>query len=234
MTDISIIIPTLNEEDKLKKCLLSVRNQKTDIDFEVIISDGNSNDRTREIAEKYADKILTVTKKGIWRARNQGAKSAKSEYLCFIDADTLLPRNYISSVYPIISNDNSIAALSCAFTFDKTSRTLKAVESICNNYLAIKGISGKGEILGFNNVIRKSFFSKLGGFPNRPLEDGALSIRMRRLGRVIFLNEPRVTTSARRFENGGVIKTTFYYAGLSLATNIPHETIKKIFSYKKV
>ncbi len=234
MPDVSVIVPTLNESKVLKKCLKSIKSQKTHLDYELVIVDGASTDNTLEVAEKYADKIITMKKKGIWRARNAGAKKAKSNYYCFVDADTWIPKNYLSSTYPVISGDSSIGALSCAFNFDKKSKTIKMVEIICNNYLALKGLMGKGEILGFNNLISKTHFKRTRGFPNKPLEDGALSIKMRKIGKVVYLTEPRVVTSARRLTDAGLLKTTAYYAGLSIATNVPVTKLKKVFSYKKV
>lgn len=234
MPDVSVIVPTLNEEKHLGKCLRAISSQKTHLNYELIVVDSMSKDKTVEVAEKYADKILTIKKKGIWRARNAGAKKSKSKYLCFFDADTLIPKNYVSSVYPVISNDNSITALSCAFKFDEQSASLKMVETVCNNYLVVKGLAGKGEILGFNNTINKKYFNKVGGFPNKPLEDGALSILLRKIGRVVYLTEPRVVTSARRLSESGIIYSTLYYTGLSVATNLPTNTMKKLFKYKRV
>ncbi|MFA5050334.1 MAG: glycosyltransferase [Candidatus Micrarchaeia archaeon] len=234
MADVSVIIPTFNEEKNLGKCIKSIKSQKTHLDFEIIISDGNSTDNTIKIAEKYADKIITSNKKGISFGRNIGAKYAKSDVFCFIDSDTIIPKNYLSSVYPVISGDHSIGALSCAFKFDHSSKSLRAVESICNNYLMIKGFHGKGEILGFNCVICKNYFHKSKGFPDKPLEDGALSIKMRNIGKVIFLPEPRVITSSRRFSNNGIVKTSIYYAGLSLSTNIDLKRLKNVFTYRKI
>lgn len=234
MADISVIVPTLNEEKKIERCLKFIRSQKTALDFELIVADSNSQDRTLDFSEKYADKIINVKKKGIWRARNAGAKKARSKFLCFIDADTLIPKNYLSCAYPVIDGDNSITGLSCAFTFDRHSKSLRMVESVCNNYLLMQGMRGRGEILGFNNVINKKYFEKVKGFPNKPLEDGALSIKLRKIGKIVYLPEPRVVTSSRRFRNGGILKTTVYYTGLSIATNIPFNKIKKIFPYQKI
>ena len=234
MVDISIIVPTLNEGVRLNKCLKAITSQKTKLNYELIIADSNSNDETVSVAEKYTNKIVSIRKKGIWRARNMGAKKARSKYFCFIDADTIIPKNYISSVYPIISGDKSIAGLSCAFSFDKRRKSLKIVESICNNYLAIRGLFGKGEILGFNNVINKKYFEKVKGYPNKPLEDGAITIKLRKYGKVVYLTEPKVITSSRRFEEDGILKTTIYYAGLSLATNVSFNRVKKLFPYKRV
>jgi glycosyltransferase involved in cell wall biosynthesis len=56
----SVIIPTYNEEKYIENCLRSVRNQKINGKIEIIIVDSNSSDRTREIAKKYANKVINI------------------------------------------------------------------------------------------------------------------------------------------------------------------------------
>ena len=112
MVDVSVIVPTLNEEANIAKTLKLVRAQRSHLDYEVIVSDGGSEDRTAEIAKKYADRVVVGEKRGIWFGRNQGAKAAKGEVYVFIDADTIIPKNYVDSVYPAFG-DPGIAGL-CA------------------------------------------------------------------------------------------------------------------------
>ena len=232
MTDVSVVIPTLNEEKNIGKCLKFVSSQKTSLDYDIVVSDGGSRDRTREIADEYADKVLITKRRGIWVGRNTGAKAAKGNVFVFIDADTLIPKNYIESVHPIFE-DKSIAGLSCAFNFSKRTRKLRLIENVCNEYLLLRGSVGKGEILGFNAVVSKNMFWKVGGFPNAPLEDGALAIKLRKLKRVVYLPEPKVITDSRRIEKQGTIKSTIYYAQLGLETALPETPLKKLLKYRK-
>jgi glycosyltransferase involved in cell wall biosynthesis len=221
MPDISIVIPALNEEKSIGATLKAARAQSTRLDFEIIVSDGGSIDKTPEIAGKYADKVITVKERGIWIGRNMGAKAAKGSAYAFIDADTIIPPNYLDSVYPILFDD-SISGLSCAFGFSERSTKNRLVEEICNEYLLLKGSFGKGELLGFNAVVAKKYFKKAGGFPNAPLEDGALAIKLRKLGRLVFLPEPRVTTSA----------TTLYYAQIGIKSALPKSPLERLLLYK--
>ena len=79
---ISIIIPTLNEEKYLPKLLDCIRKQSYK-DYEIIVADSNSKDKTRQIAKKYGCRIV---KGGMpAKGRNNGAKAAKSEILLFVD-----------------------------------------------------------------------------------------------------------------------------------------------------
>ncbi|MEM4634093.1 MAG: glycosyltransferase family A protein, partial [Candidatus Anstonellaceae archaeon] len=75
--DASFIVPALNEEEYIERTLRSIKNQKTSLKYELIVSDGKSKDKTMKIASKYADRLIVTSKKGIWIGRNEGAKAAK-------------------------------------------------------------------------------------------------------------------------------------------------------------
>ena len=91
---LSIIIPTLNEEDNLQNLLNSIKKQNFS-DYEIIVSDNNSQDKTRLIAKKYGCKIV---KGGLPpRARNNGALAARGKYLLFLDADVILDKNFLTN-----------------------------------------------------------------------------------------------------------------------------------------
>lgn len=90
---VSVIIPTKNEEENIKRCLVSVINQSYK-NIEIIVVDNNSVDKTREMAKRYTQKVLN---KGPERniQRNFGVKKAKGQYLLFLDADMELERNVV-------------------------------------------------------------------------------------------------------------------------------------------
>ncbi len=93
---ISIIIPTRNEESVLEKTLTHFKKTLT-LPHEIIISDGNSTDKTLEIARKYADKVIEADptkRQNIAIGRNTGAAAAQGDFLVFLDADcTILDPN---------------------------------------------------------------------------------------------------------------------------------------------
>jgi len=230
--DVSVIVPTLNEQKHLEKCLKALRAQRTKLSYEIIVSDGQSTDRTLQIARKLADKTIVVKKRGIWLGRNTGAKAAKGEVLVFVDADTFVPPNYLEAMHAVLQ-DKKISGASCAFKFDDRAPALRAVEELSNAYLLAQGLRGKGEILGFNNAVRKGTFKHAGGFPNKPMEDRALGRKLRKLGRVVYLPEPKIITSARRLSKGGILRSAAYYANLSLITDLASEQVKRFSVYQK-
>ncbi|GAL14553.1 beta-1,3-glucosyltransferase [Vibrio astriarenae] len=100
MENISVVIITLNEEQRISR-LLEDLVQQTHQGFEVILVDSNSDDRTCEIAKDYQNLLpaLTVHKmecQGVSIGRNTGATLAKYERILFLDADVRLPNDFLS------------------------------------------------------------------------------------------------------------------------------------------
>ena len=94
MNMISIIIPTFNEEKYLPKLLKCIKKQ-TYKNYEIIVADANSKDKTRQIAKNYGCKIVKGGLPAI--GRNNGAKTAKGNILLFLDADSMIEKWYLKS-----------------------------------------------------------------------------------------------------------------------------------------
>jgi glycosyltransferase involved in cell wall biosynthesis len=230
--DVSVVVPAYNEGRHLGECLRALRAQRTDLRYEVIVSDGGSEDHTVPVARRLADRVVIERRRGIWIGRNTGARAARGRVLVFVDADTLVPRNFLESVEAVLQ-DEEIAGVSCAFRFDERTPALRAVEELSNTYLLAQGWRGRGEILGFNNAMRRDVFRRAGGFPDKPMEDRALGRKLWRLGRVVYLPEPKVVTSARRLSRGGLLRSAAYYANLSLLTDLASKELKRLSLYQK-
>ena len=102
IAEFSIIIPTLNEEKFLPHLLASLTRQNFQGNWEVIIVDGKSADKTKRIAEAYKKKLDNISiissERGVSKQRNVGAKKAKYNYFIFLDADTVIPENFLKKV----------------------------------------------------------------------------------------------------------------------------------------
>ncbi|HBA36499.1 TPA: glycosyl transferase [Candidatus Falkowbacteria bacterium] len=105
---VSVVITTKNEEKNIENCLRSIKEQGYN-NIEVIVVDNNSDDQTKEIAERYTDKVYD---KGPERSaqRNYGMidKSA-GEYVMFVDADMILSPGLISNCVEFISQEKAVA-----------------------------------------------------------------------------------------------------------------------------
>ena len=89
---LSIIIPTKSEEKYIEPLLHSIKEQKNyHFDYEIIVADANSEDKTIEIAKKYWCKVINWWTPAVWK--NNWVKVAKWKYLLFLDADCKLNPN---------------------------------------------------------------------------------------------------------------------------------------------
>ncbi|MCW8966769.1 MAG: glycosyltransferase family 2 protein, partial [Candidatus Pacearchaeota archaeon] len=105
MTKLSIVIPVYNEEKYIGKCLESL-NKQTYKNFEIIIIDDGSTDKTVEIIKKFDVHLIKGKHKGTAFSRNLGAKSAKGEILIFIDADMTFDKDYLKNLIKPILEDS--------------------------------------------------------------------------------------------------------------------------------
>jgi glycosyltransferase involved in cell wall biosynthesis len=212
--EFSVIVPTLNEEESIEKCLKSILNQTFPREkYEIIISDCYSTDKTTKIAGRYADKIVRTRKRGLGYGRNFGAKFAKGKYFVFIDADTLINKEYLNSVYECF--EKGYLGISTGFKFSGKSFSIKAAEVCTNFYYWIKSLIGMDHLLGFNICVSRKGMDLTGGFKNLPLEDTGMADDLRKFGKIKYISKKLVVTSSRRLD-GGVIKSFKYYIDLWL------------------
>jgi glycosyltransferase involved in cell wall biosynthesis len=94
---ISVIIPAYNEEAYIKKCLASVMDQKVKAS-EVIVVNNNSNDKTSLIASEMGAKVVNEKVQGMIPARNRGFDEATGDIIARIDADTLVPSDWLKRI----------------------------------------------------------------------------------------------------------------------------------------
>ncbi len=96
---VSIVVPVKNGETTIGRLLESLKNVAYDPEkIEVIVVDGSSTDRTREIVVKYPVKLLIEERKGLNAARNTGMKNSTSEIIAFTDADCVAPSDWVNKI----------------------------------------------------------------------------------------------------------------------------------------
>src|SRR3990167_7313872 len=107
---VSVIIPTYNEEKFIGVLLECLKNQ-TWKNFEIIVSDARSKDKTREIARKYEAKVVDGGPIAV--GRNNGAKAAKGDILVFLDSDLSFDINFIGNCYQSFASQK--LDMACAY-----------------------------------------------------------------------------------------------------------------------
>ncbi len=108
---ISIVIPVYNEAESLAECLRAIVHQSVQ-PYEVIVVDNNSSDSSALVASSFPNvKLMQETKQGVIHARTSGFNAASGSVIARIDADTIIPVDWVKRVDQIMSNDD-IAAVS--------------------------------------------------------------------------------------------------------------------------
>lgn len=214
----SIIIPTLNEETLLPKLLhqLNDKSLRKCFQYEIIISDGGSKDKTIEISRSIVDKIIlneTQAQQNIAIGRNIGAKSASGEILIFLNGDVLLnDAFYFFDYLEKNFNNSNYLAFTCDVWIYPEEKKLsdKIFHTIYNNYFRILNYVGVGMGRGECQVIRKDVFTQVGGYNEKCAagEDFELFKRIRKMGKILFSKKVFVFESPRRFRRFGYANVT--------------------------
>jgi glycosyltransferase involved in cell wall biosynthesis len=92
---LSFVIPAWNEEKLLGATIESIQQSAKDFDFEIIVADDASDDRTAEIARELGAKVVSCNNRQIGQTRNDGARVATGDVLIFVDADTIVYKEVV-------------------------------------------------------------------------------------------------------------------------------------------
>jgi len=204
---ISVIVPARNEEEWIARCLKSLREQKYDGEYEIIVVDGSSDDRTPEIAEKYADKVFRSHPKGPAGARDLGAKKARYKILAFTDADCVVSPFWLSRIEQDIKGDViAVGGVIRPYRGRLIDRIMFKINS--DWWVRISARLGIYQLYGNNCAYRKDKFMEVGGFCTKLsfFEDTDLSMRVRKIGKVMIDRHMWIKTSTRRFREMGYAK----------------------------
>jgi glycosyltransferase involved in cell wall biosynthesis len=220
----SIVIPALNEEKYLPN-LLSDLTKQTFSDFEVIVVDGQSEDKTRQKALSFAKKldlqIIESEKRNVSYQRNLGAKYAKADWIIFFDADNRLPNYFLQGIkfHCEMLPTNLITTY---INPDTNNKKDAAITKIINIVFELTKNSPNPSVVESMIAIRKNVFFDLKGFDeNIHWGEGIdlLSRMKKKKLRFDLVKEPRYTYSLRRLR-----KQSFF----SILRNIAEQELAKM------
>ncbi len=225
---ISFVIPAYNEEKVIGECLRSVfaeidrvHDTGAHLDVEVVVVDNASTDHTREEALKFSN--VTVVRehlKGLVYARRAGWMSTAGELVANIDADTRVPRGWLTTVLEEFAKDDTLVALSGPYIYFDLSVFKRAlvkafyffgwVIHLVNHHILHIGAM----LQGGNFILRRDAWDSVGGFDIAISfygEDTDVAKRIGEVGRVLWTWRLPMYTSGRRIEKEGIVRMSWIY-----------------------
>ncbi len=218
----SVIIISYNEEEKIREAIQSIKNAVLDFaDYEIIVSDGGSIDKTLEIAQ---DEGVIIYNSPIGRGvqSNTGARIANGDILIFLHADTIFAKNGFDVLEKAFENPN-VKIGTFRMRFDEESSIFK-LYSYFTRFDSVLTSFGDQCV-----VVRKDFYNELGGYPDWQIFEDVHFLRKARMETKIHSFPSKVYTSARRFKTNGLLRQqlrNLYYIFLYY-TGINHKDINE-------
>ncbi len=208
ITLISIVIPALNEEKYIKNCLKSLKSQKYEGEYEIIVIDNGSTDKTPEIAEEYADKVIYRPNLDFYDLCNEGLRHSNGDIIARIDADCIADPLWLSEAcFSLEECPNSVLVSGAILPLEK----IKIFEILLYLYNTFMNVSINhlyfAAAHGGNSAFYREKAKKIGGFKNYFPEDGQFGKDMNKVGKLVYNPDMKVHASMRRYIEEGVWDT---------------------------
>ena len=220
-SEISIVIPTLNEEGHIPSFVRLLSGQAK----EVIVADGGSSDGTTDMARALGFQVVEASA-GRAAQLNLGAACARGRILLFAHADTLLPETFHDAIVHILGTQRVIAgAFSLAIA--DAGPALRFIAHCANIRSRLLQLPYGDQGI----FITREHFDRLGGFPDLPImEDYCFVRKAKAHGRIVTL-PLKAITSPRRWQRLGVVRTTvinhLMVAGFTLG--VPPSILRSLY-----
>jgi glycosyltransferase involved in cell wall biosynthesis len=210
---ISVVVPSYNEATGIERCLAPLGDQTLPRDeYEVIVVDGGSKDRTRELAAPYADAVFVQTSPKVGGARNDGVLAAASPLIATTDADCEIPRDWLERVRDDLGRDGVVMVYGTVTPIEDTLKNRLSL-GLANLFAALGYRTGRlYYTLGCHCGFRKDAFVRAGMY--RTIDAGddlEIARRMVREGRILFDRRLKVGFSMRRYEQFGTLRSLYQW-----------------------
>ncbi len=223
---VSVVVPTFHEETGIEGFLRQFDDQTLPrSEFEVIVVDGGSADRTQEIAARHADRVILQTGVGVGGARNDGVAVARAGVVATTDADCRLPRDWLERIVDRFEDPGVVAVVGPDGPLEGGWKA-RSLFFLIRGLIRVAAMAGVYTTGGGNSAFRRDAFLAVGGY--RPLphsDDVDLGLRIRDRGRIVYDPALFVRFSVRRLERHGYARTllTWLRGDLKLLAGRPLE-----------
>ncbi len=217
---VSVVIPTLNEEKNILNCLRSIEKQSVK-PYEIIVSDGSSEDRTLELVKKFSKsckipiRIVVSKRRSPSIQRQKGAEVARGDIVAFIDADSIANEHWIKKIVEEFK-DKRVVGVYGEVIVPRPYRTLSMIFNIYMKISSHISPSPSGMNIAVRNEIlkRENFDESL-----ITCEEIDLFHRLKKYGKIKFI-ESKVQTSSRRIKKWGILRFFIFHLLNVLRYNI--------------
>lgn len=206
---LSVVIPAFNEEKQIGACLASLAAQKTSIPYEIIVVDNASTDNTAAVVKEYMSalqiRVIPEPYKSRGAARAAGFAAAEGDVICSTDADTIIPSTWIQTIAHLFEDENIGVISGTCYVSDSSPVVNYGFTQLQPLFMHVyRLLFGQYWLTGSNFAIRKSIYSKSGGFKREwgEQEDVELGFRINKISPIRFFGKPGVEVSGRRFKYG--------------------------------
>ena len=207
---ISVIIPALNEAGCIRELCAALQPLRGR-GHEIILVDGGSEDQTRTLGKPLVDRMLNSARGRALQMR-AGVADANGTILWFLHADTGVPDNPDQLILAALESGRADWGRFDILLSDRHI-VLRIVAHLMNLRSRISGIATGDQGI----FVRRSLYEQVGGIPSLPLmEDIALSRVLKKYGRPVCIRQ-KLRTSARRWQQYGIVRTILTMWGLRLA-----------------
>ncbi len=214
----------LNEAAAIASTLIALRRGAPDA--EIVVVDGGSIDASVAQARPLCDALI-VASRGRARQMNAGARASHGDAIAFVHADTIVPPTFAADIASALP-DSAVVGGRFDVKLDDDALPYRIIGAMISLRSRLSR-TGTGDQAIF---VRRAVFDRLGGFPELELcEDLEFSRRMKRAGRVACLRA-RVTTSARRWNRDGVVRTVvrMWLIRAMYLLGVPPARLKRMYS----
>ncbi|NIA04224.1 MAG: glycosyltransferase [Nitrospiraceae bacterium] len=208
---VSIIIPAYNEEKTIARTIKSILNQ-TYKNYEILVVNNNSKDKTEEIAKRYV-RVITEKQQGYIPTVISGIKHTTGKIISICDADSYYPKKWLEKMLKSFNKKKVVGVYGSARFYDTNIFLSYISYLIYSTFLIISRVLGVDNAAGFNFLFSRKAYEKSKGYNINwkwASPDIELAQRLKKYGK-LKLRLTYVYTSSRRFKKSGFIKTSLMF-----------------------